>query len=105
MELDSGFLFLKMCVVGVPHTAKATVSQKAVSISAGNSLTSLPLSFNATLVHFKLQKRILLCHFRNKTTHKAGTIIIAVNSSYSFKTLLAHNDMQTQHVKVSKPSS
>lgn len=76
-----------MRVVGVPHTAKATVSQKAVSVCAGNSLTSLPLSFNTMFVHFKLQKRILFCCFRNKNVHKTGIVIIAVNSSYSFKTL------------------
>lgn len=58
-----------MFIVGVPHTANATVSQEAVSA--------------------------LL---------KAGTIIIAVNSSYSFKTVLQHDDMQAQHARVSKSS-
>lgn len=42
-------------------TAKATVSKKTVSICTGNSLTSLPLSYSTTFVHFKLLERILPC--------------------------------------------
>lgn len=83
---------------------KATVYQKAVSICTGNSLASLPLSFNTTFVHFKLQKWALLCCFRNKTSQGTGTIITAVNNSHSFKTLL-HGDTRVQHVKVWKPSN
>lgn len=78
---------------------KATVYQKAVSIRTGNSLTSLPLSFNTTFVHFKLPKGALFRCFRNKTSQGTGTIITAVNNSHSFKTLL-HGDMRVQHVKV-----